>query len=161
SGVAASMLGNRISYLLGLKGPSLTVDTACSSSLVALHLARESIRANECDAAIVGGVGLLLRPDNVIRWARAGMLARDSRSKTFDARADGYAPAEGVVALLVRPLVEALADGDSIYAVVKGTAINHDGHSKIGLTAPSPKAQAEVIRRALEVAKKTPEDIGY
>ncbi|WP_432954400.1 SDR family NAD(P)-dependent oxidoreductase [Micromonospora haikouensis] len=160
TGVAHAVLANRVSHLFDLCGPSEAVDTACSSSLVAMHRAVTAIRAGECDAALVGGVNVLLDPEVFIAFQGAGMLSPDGRCKTFDASADGYVRGEGVGAFLLRPLSAALADGDPVHAVVLGSAVNHTGRTA-SLTAPEPAAQAEVVRDALRRAGADPATIGY
>jgi 3-oxoacyl-(acyl-carrier-protein) synthase/pimeloyl-ACP methyl ester carboxylesterase/acyl carrier protein len=160
TGVAHALLANRVSHLFDLVGPSEAVDTACSSSLVAVHRAVAAIRAGECDAALVGGVNVLLDPEVFIAFQEAGMLSPDGRCKTFDATADGYVRGEGVGAFLLRPLSAALADGDPVHAVVLGSAVNHTGRTA-SLTAPEPAAQAEVVRHALRQAGADPSTIGY
>jgi acyl transferase domain-containing protein len=160
SGVADAILANRLSYLLDLTGPSLAVDTACSSSLVALHLACQSLRTGECDTVIIGGVNTLLSPDIGRALARAGMLASDGRCKPFDVRADGFVRGEGAGVLVMRRLADAMAAGDRIHVVVRGTAVNQDGRSN-GLTAPNPLAQEQVIRAALDNAGVAPQAVGY
>lgn len=155
SGGTNCMIANRLSYQLDLRGPSLVLDTACSSSLVAAHLAVQSLRAGECDAAIVGGVNLILSPVSMIAHAKGLPLAQDGRCKTFDARADGYARGEGVVAVVLKRLGEAIASGDRIWAVIRGSAVNQDGLTN-GLTAPNGRAQQEVIERALANARLSP-----
>ncbi|WP_413541006.1 aminotransferase class III-fold pyridoxal phosphate-dependent enzyme [Burkholderia thailandensis] len=158
AGHATSVLANRLSYLLGLTGPSLVVDTACSSSLVAVHLACAALRAGECELAIAGGVSLMLRPDASVAFSRARMLAADGRSKPFSASADGYGRGEGAGAVVLKRLSDARRDGDRIVAVVLGSAVNHNGSSN-GITAPSALAQEALIRRALEAAGVAPEQI--
>ncbi|MFD7646091.1 SDR family NAD(P)-dependent oxidoreductase [Streptomyces albidoflavus] len=160
TGMFHAILANRVSYLLGLTGPSLPIDTACSSSLVALRSAVESIRAGSCDTALVGGVNLLLSPTVFISFARAGMLSPTGRCRTFDAGADGYVRAEGVGALLLKPLSAAERDGDHIHAVVRGSAVNHGGKVNT-LTTPNPKAQADLIVRAFGEADVDPATVGY
>ena len=159
-GCALSVAANRLSYTFDLRGPSLAVDTACSSSLVALHLACRSLETGECDRALVGGVNLMLVPDVGVSYARAGNLAADGRCKTFDARADGFVRGEGAGCVVLKPLDRALADGDRIYAVVRGTAVNQDGRTN-GLMAPSPQAQEEVLRQAWRRAGASPGDAQY
>jgi len=149
SGNALSMLANRLSYRFGYVGPSLTIDTACSSSLVALHMAGQALRAGEADVAMVAGVSLMLTPENMTIWGQSGMLSADGRCKAFDVSANGFVPGEGVVVMLLKPLSCARRDGDQIWAVLRGSAVNHDGDSKMGLTVPNPKAQREVVRAAL------------
>jgi acyl transferase domain-containing protein/NADP-dependent 3-hydroxy acid dehydrogenase YdfG len=160
SGNAHSMAAGRLSYLLGLQGPSLTVDTACSSSLVAVHLACQSLRSGECRMAVAGGVHLTLSPENTIAFSKARMLAADGRCKTFDAAADGFSEGEGCGIVVLKRLSDALADGDRVLAVVRGSAVNQDGPSA-GLTAPSGPAQEAVIREALANGGVAPEDVAY
>ncbi len=160
SGNAYSTAAGRLSYVLGLQGPCLTVDTACSSSLVAVHLACQSLRAGESRMALAGGVNLILSLDNTISFSRSNMLAADGRCKTFDAAADGFVQGEGCVMLVLKRLSDALVDGDRIYALIRGSAINQDGASS-GLTAPNGPAQEAVIREALNNAGLQPADVGY
>jgi len=160
SGVANSIAAGRISYVLGLSGPSMVVDTACSSSLVAVHLAARSLRSGECRMALAGGVLLILAPDGHIVSSRGRMLSPDGRCKTFDAGADGYARGEGCGIVVLKRLSDAQADGDRVLALVRGTAINQDGRSG-GLTAPSGKAQEAVIKSALEATGIKAQDLGY
>ncbi len=160
TGMFHAILANRVSYLLNLSGPSFPVDTACSSSLVALRSAVESLRAGSCDTAIVGGVNLLLSPTVYISFARAGMLSPTGRCRTFDAAADGYVRAEGVGALLLKPLSAAERDGDHVHAVILGSAVNHGGKVNT-LTTPNPTAQADVIVRAFEEGGVDPATVGY
>ncbi|UOB60662.1 amino acid adenylation domain-containing protein [Burkholderia pyrrocinia] len=138
----------RISYGLGLQGPSMAIDTACSSSLTAIHTASQNLRSGECDLAIAGGVNLILSPDNSIAVSRTRALAPDGRCKTFDAAADGFVRSEGCGALVLKRLSDALAAGDRVLAVLRGSAVNHDGASS-GFTAPNGRAQEAVIRQAL------------
>ena len=150
----------RLSFALGLQGPSLAVDTACSSSLVAAHLACQSLRARDCDLALVGGVNLILSPVTSVRLARGRMLARDGRCKTFDAAADGYARGEGCGVIVLKRLSAAVADGDRVLAVIRGSAVNQDGRTS-ALTVPNGLAQRAVIRDALRNAGVEPADVGY
>ncbi|MFR9729789.1 amino acid adenylation domain-containing protein [Saccharopolyspora sp. MS10] len=159
-GNVPSIAANRISYVFDLHGPSATCDTACSSSLVALHRAARSLQLGECDAALAGGANLLLAPYGFAGLSRAGMLSPDGRCKTFDARADGYGRGEGVVLLMLKTLDRALADGDPVHAVLIGSAENHGGRTH-SLTAPSPRAQAEVVRAAHRAAAVPPDSIDY
>ncbi len=160
TGNAFSAAAGRISYLLGLEGPSLAIDTACSSSLVAVHLACQSLRRGESTAAIVGGVNLILAPELGDAFAKAGMMAADGRCKTFDERADGYVRSEGCAVVVVKPLSRARADGDRVLAVIRGSAVNQDGRSS-SLTAPNGPSQARVIRAALADAMLAADDISY
>ncbi|WP_262704979.1 MULTISPECIES: SDR family NAD(P)-dependent oxidoreductase [Streptomyces] len=160
TGNAHSVLANRVSFLLGLHGPSEPLDTACSSSLTAIHRAVQAIRAGECDAALAGGVNALLSPTGFLAFGKSGMLSPDGRCKTFDHRADGYVRGEGVAAILLKPLSRAQADGDHVYALVRGTAVNHGGRAN-SLTAPNPQAQTDVIVRAHRAAGVSADTITY
>ncbi|MEE1798326.1 SDR family NAD(P)-dependent oxidoreductase [Streptomyces sp. JV176] len=160
TGVQRGMIANRVSYTLGLSGPSITVDTAQSSSLVAVHLACESLRRGECSSAIVGGVILNFSPHAAVELSRFGGLSPDGRCFTFDARANGFVRGEGGAVVVLKPLRQALADGDRVYCLIRGSAVNNDGVSD-GLTVPSAAAQEEVIRRAHEHAGVTPADVQY
>jgi natural product biosynthesis luciferase-like monooxygenase protein len=155
-----AIIANRVSFFLNLRGPSVLIDTMCSSSLVALHMACQSLRQGECSAALVGGVNALLSPDYFVNMSLLKALSPDGHCKTFDHRADGIAFGEGAGAVLLKPLGRAIEDGDTIYAVIKGTAINHGGQTN-GLTAPNPRAQAQVIRRALDAAGVSADTISY
>lgn len=160
TGGALSIAANRISYLFGFQGPSLAIDTACSSSLTALHYACQSLRSGESRLALVGGANLILNPALSIHLNRAGFLSTDSRCKTFDRDANGYVRGEGVAMVVLKPLKEALADGNRIYAVVRASAINQDGRSN-GLTAPNLQAQRQVIAAACKRAGVNPTEVGY
>jgi acyl-CoA synthetase (AMP-forming)/AMP-acid ligase II/3-oxoacyl-(acyl-carrier-protein) synthase/acyl carrier protein len=160
TGNAQSMAASRISYVLDLQGPNWAVDTACSSSLVALHQACQSLRAGECNTALVGGVNLILDPTPTVAFSQSGMMSPDGRCKAFSAAADGYGRAEGCGVVVVRPLADALRDRDHVYAVVRGSAVNHDGRSN-GITAPNGAAQVSLIRDALADAGTSPAEIGY
>ncbi|TDR44820.1 acyl transferase domain-containing protein, partial [Tahibacter aquaticus] len=161
-GVASSLavIANRVSYFFDLSGPSLLIDTACSSSLVALHTAMQSLRRNECSSALVAGVNLICHPDLSLAYHKAGMLAPDGRCKVFDARANGYVRAEGAVALLIKPLRRAIADGDRVHAVIKGSAINHGGLAG-GLTVPNPVKQRELLMAAWDDAGVRARQLSY
>jgi acyl transferase domain-containing protein/acyl carrier protein len=160
TGLSHSLLANRISYVLNLHGPSESVDTACSSSLVAVNRAIASIMDGTCEMAIAGGVNLMLSPRSFLAFASAGMLAGDGRCKTFDERADGYVRGEGSGAVFLKPLHQAAADNDHIYAVIKSTALNHGGRSH-SLTAPNANAQAALLVQAYEKANLDPSTITY
>lgn len=155
-----AILSARISYFLNLKGPSLSVDTACSSSLVAIHLASESIRRGESDIALAGGVFVLSSPEFYVMTSKTAMLSPDGKCKTFDNDANGIVLGEGVGAVLLKRLDAAIEDGDHIYGVIKGSAINQDGKTK-GITAPSMLSQKALLHEAYEKASINPETIGY
>ncbi|EDQ85743.1 uncharacterized protein MONBRDRAFT_28930 [Monosiga brevicollis MX1] len=158
TGAGRAIHANRLSFWLGLSGPSLSVDTACSSSLVALHLARRALDCHEIDLAIVAASNLLLGPDFFIAACRAGMLATDGRCKTFAATADGYGRGEGVAALILEPADR--ASSDAVYAQLDATAINQDGRTQ-SLTAPSGAAQEALITEAMATAALRPEELNY
>jgi amino acid adenylation domain-containing protein len=158
AGNLTSIIASRISYILDLKGPSVLVNTACSSSLVAIHNACRGISDGECNMAVAGGVKVYLAA--LENEFKLGIESADSRTKSFDDDSDGTARGEGVVAIFLKPLKKAVEDRDPIYAVIKGSSVNQDGTSN-GITAPSPVAQAEVIRMAWENAKIDPETIEY
>ncbi|NUT44685.1 MAG: aminotransferase class I/II-fold pyridoxal phosphate-dependent enzyme, partial [Thermoactinospora sp.] len=160
SGVAGCILANRVSHFLDLRGPSEAIDTACSSSLVALHRAVRAIEAGECETAIAGGVNLTLSPGLYIAFGKSGMISDDGTCKTFDERADGYGRGEGCGAVLLKPLSAALADGDQVLAVIKGSAVNHGGRAS-SLTAPNPEAQARVLVDAYRKAGTDPATVTY
>nr|WSU77881.1 SDR family NAD(P)-dependent oxidoreductase [Streptomyces anulatus] len=153
-------LSARTSHVLDLQGPSLTIDTMCSSSLTAIHEACEHLRQGSCELAVAGGVNLYLHPSDYVELCRSGMLSAQSRLRSFGSGADGFVPGEGVGAVLLKPLARALADGDRVLAVVRGTSINHGGRSG-GYTVPSPAAQAELIGDALTRAGISARDVGY
>ena len=160
SGAAHSIAAGRLSYLLGLKGPSLAIDTACSSSGVAIHLACQSLRRKECDLVLAGGVNIILLPETTIALSKSHMLAPDGRCKTFSAQADGFVRSEGCGLLALKRLSDARAAGDNILGVIRGSACNQDGRSS-GLTAPNGPSQEAVIRAALQDAGLQPDDVGY
>ena len=160
TGNASSVVSGRLSYVLGLRGPSMVVDTACSSSLVAVHLACQSLRGGECDLALAGGVNLMLASDTTIVLSKARMLSASGRCRTFDAAADGYVRGEGCGILVLRRLQDAIAAHDTVLAVIRGSAVNQDGHSN-GLTAPRASAQEGVVARALAMAGVTGSEVGY
>ncbi|PSM40186.1 hypothetical protein C6Y14_25985 [Streptomyces dioscori] len=160
TGVQRGIIANRVSYTLGLRGPSMTVDAAQASALVAVHLAAETLRTGQAELALAGGVNLNLVPESAAAVAGFGGLSPDGRCFTFDARANGYVRGEGGGAVLLKPLARALADGDRVHAVIRGSAVNNDGATD-GLTVPSPAAQSEVIRLACRRAGVAPEALQY
>ncbi|HEV3076162.1 MAG TPA: alpha/beta fold hydrolase [Thermoanaerobaculia bacterium] len=155
-----SIAAGRISYLLGLKGPSFPVDTACSSSLLAVHLAMRSLRRGECRLALAGGVNLILSPYSTVTMCKLRALSPTGRCRAFDAAADGYVRGEGAGIVVLKRLGDALADGDTVHAVLRGSAVNHDGRSS-GLTVPHGPSQQEVVRAALADAGVEPADVAY
>ncbi len=150
----------RLSYVLGLHGPSMAIDTACSSGLVALHLACQSLRNGECAQALAGGVQLVLSPEVTIYLSRIGALSADGRSKAFSAAADGYGRGEGGGMLVLKRLSDAQRAGDTILALIPGSAVNHDGASS-GLTVPNGLAQAQLVREAVRRAGLEPSDVDW
>ncbi|MBF2019678.1 MAG: acyltransferase domain-containing protein [Hydrococcus sp. C42_A2020_068] len=160
TGNSHSVAAGRISYSLGLKGPSFAVDAVCSSSLVAVHLACQSLRLQECSLALAGGVNLLLAPENSINLSKARMLAPDGRCKTFDASADGYTRGEGCGVIVLKRLSDAIANGDRILATIRGSAVSHNGRSS-SLVAHSGPSQQAVIGKALENAGIEPTRVSY
>ncbi|XCX49649.1 SDR family NAD(P)-dependent oxidoreductase [Streptomyces phytohabitans] len=159
-GLNRGVIANRVSYALGLQGPSLAVDSAQSSSLVSVHLAVESLRRGESTLALAGGVALNFAPESAEVAGRFGGLSPDGRCFTFDARANGYVRGEGGGVVVLKPLARAVEDGDTVYGVILGSAVNNDGATE-GLTVPSAKAQAAVLRRACEDAGVDPAEVGY
>ncbi|UUM20780.1 SDR family NAD(P)-dependent oxidoreductase [Mycoavidus sp. SF9855] len=160
AGLAGSMGPNRMSYWLNWHGPSEPIDTACSSSLVAVHRALELLRSGQCAQAVVGGVNTLLSMEMHESFIQAGMLSADGRCKTFSAQADGYVRGEGVGMVFLKPLSAAERDGDHIYGLIKGSATNHGGRAN-SLTAPNPRAQADLIKAALQQAGVEPGTVSY
>ncbi len=155
-----SFVANRVSYALGLQGPSIALDTVCSSSLVALHLACDSLRRGETSLALVGGVNLCLLPESTMLVSRGGALSPDGRCFTFDARANGCIRGEGAGLVVLKPLLQAQRDGDRIYCVVRGSAVNNDGASN-GFSAPNPLAQEAVLTAAYKNAGVAPQSVTY
>jgi phthiocerol/phenolphthiocerol synthesis type-I polyketide synthase C len=151
---------NRISYLLDLHGPSIAIDTACSSSLVALHMACVSLARNECDAALAGGVNLILTPESTLAFCRARMMAADGHCKPFDEAANGYTRGEGCGVVVLKRLSDALKQRDRVIGIIRASAVNQDGRTN-GITAPNLHAQRAVIREALRRANLLPKDITY
>ena len=160
TGTAHCIAANRVSFLLGLCGPSLALDTACSSSLVTVHLACQSLRNGESEMALAGGANLILSPLGTINLTKAGFSAPDGRVRAFDAKASGYVRGEGAGMVVLKPLAAARRDGDPIHAVIRGSAVNQNGACN-GLTAPSGQAQERVMRDAYAQAKVSPGEIGY
>ncbi|NJM88982.1 MAG: polyketide synthase, partial [Hydrococcus sp. RU_2_2] len=160
TGTGNCIAANRISYAFDFKGPSLAVDTACSSSLVAVHLACQSIWNGESTMALAGGVNIILLPTIMVGFSKGGFLSGDGRCKSFDSTANGYVRSEGAGIVVLKPLSQAQADRDDIYAVIRGSAVNQDGWTN-GLAAPNPKAQEAVIREACHKAGVSPGQIQY
>ena len=160
SGAALSIAAGRLSYVLGLQGPALVVDTACSTSLVAVHLACQSLRTRETDLALAGGANVILSPTLSVIESRARLLSPGGRCRTFDAAADGVVRGEGCGVVVLKRLADALAQGDRVLAVIRGSAVNHDGRSG-GLTVPNGPAQEAVIRLALANAAVSARDVTY
>ncbi|MFF3685002.1 type I polyketide synthase [Streptomyces sp. NPDC002187] len=159
AGLSRGLIANRVSHQLGLHGPSLTVDTAQSSSLVAVHMACESLRSGAARLALAGGVHLNLAPESTIAFARSGALSPDCRSHTFDARANGFVRGEGAGVVVLKRLADAVADGDDVYCVLLGSAVNHDGPG--ALTVPSAEAQSALLREACRAAGVAPAQVRY
>ena len=151
----------RVSYKLNLKGPSINVQATCSTSLVAVHLACQSLLAGECDMALAGGVSLRVPQRTGYLFEEDGIVSSDGHCRTFDAQADGTISGNGVAIVVLKRLADALADGDEIHAVIKGTATNNDGSDRVGFTAPGLKGQSTVIRDALTMAEVGAETITY
>ncbi|MEU3030643.1 type I polyketide synthase [Streptomyces incarnatus] len=160
TGLHRGIIANRVSYFLGLHGPSLTVDSGQSSSLVSVHLACESLRKGESTVALAGGVNLNLVPESTLGAAKFGGLSPDGRCFTFDARANGYVRGEGGGIVVLKPLARAVADGDPVYCVIRGSAVNNDGGGD-GLTVPLRSGQEQVLRLAYERAGTDPAHVGY
>ncbi|PJE06461.1 sulfolipid-1 biosynthesis phthioceranic/hydroxyphthioceranic acid synthase [Mycobacterium sp.] len=159
TGTAFSMASGRVSYALGLRGPSITVDTACSSSLVAVHLACRSLHERESDLALAGGCMVMLEPQMFASASGQGMLSATGRCRSFDAAADGFVRSEACAVLLLKRLPDALRDGDRVLAVVRGTAVNQDGRTDT-ITSPSGRAQVLAYRSALAAAGVDPDTVG-
>ncbi|OBG99334.1 polyketide synthase [Mycobacterium sp. E136] len=160
AGMMMTMLANRISFAFDFRGPSMTIDTACSSSLVAVHLAAQSIWNGESSLALAGGVNIMIGPNTAIAESKSGFLSPDGRCKAFDESADGYARAEGGAVVVIKPLDQALRDGDDIYAQILGTAVSQDGRTD-GITVPRAEAQSAAITSALRRAGVRARDVGY
>jgi acyl transferase domain-containing protein len=160
TGNAFSTASGRLSYFMGLHGPSLTIDTACSASLTAVHCACQSIRMRECDIALAGGVNLILSPEDLLSYCNATMLSPEGHCKSFDKSADGFVLSEGCGIVVLKRLSDAVNNNDTIYAVIRGSSVNQDGASN-GLTAPNSLAQEMLIREALERGHLSASDISY
>ncbi|MFA6034806.1 MAG: beta-ketoacyl synthase N-terminal-like domain-containing protein, partial [Myxococcota bacterium] len=160
TGAALSIAANRISYQFDLHGPSMAIDTACSSSLVAVHAAVQSLRSGESEMALCGGVNAIMLPDVNITFTKAGVLSPNGHCRTFDAKADGITRGEGAGVIVLKRLSKAVADGDHIWAVIKGSAVNSDGRSN-GLMAPNGSAQQEAIAQAYRAAGVDPAKVQY
>jgi acyl transferase domain-containing protein/acyl carrier protein len=151
----------RVSYFLGLQGPSITIDTACSSSLVAVHLACQSLWTGETSLALAGGANVILQPHITIAYSQSKMMAPDGRCKFGDAQADGYVRSEGAAMVVLKRLSQAIVDGDPIYAVIRGSAVNNDGQSSGFLATPGQQGQEEMLRTAYRSAGVNPRDVQY
>jgi acyl transferase domain-containing protein len=167
-GLLAVALGNekdhaasRIAYKLDLRGPAVAVQTACSTSLVAVHLACQSLLRDECDSALAGGASVVLPQESGYRYEDHGVMSPDGRCRAFDRNANGTGSGNGVGLVVLRRAADAIAERDTIYALIRGTAINNDGARKVGYTAPSIQGQTEVIRQALRAAGVSADSIGY
>lgn len=161
TGTGRYSASGRLSYALGLEGPSLTIDTACSSSLVAVHLACQSLRRNECSLALAGGANVILQPHISIAYSQSKMIAPDGRCKFGDAQANGYVRSEGAGVVVLKALPNALRDGDPIYAVILGSAVNNDGRSSGYLTTPSCEGQERMLHLAYGDAGISPSQVRY
>ncbi len=155
------LLATRVSYKLNLRGPSIVLGTACSTSLVLMHYACQSLLAGDCDVALAGGARVSVPHKSIYSYAEGGILSRDGRCRTFDAKATGTISSNGVGVVVLKRLEDALRDGDTVHAIIKGTAVNNDGAQKVGFTAPSVAGQAEVVAKALAAADVEAESISY
>ncbi|WP_277988976.1 non-ribosomal peptide synthetase/type I polyketide synthase [Ktedonosporobacter rubrisoli] len=160
-GADKDYLATRVSYKLNLRGPALNIQTACSSSLVAVHLASQGLLNGECDMALAGGVSLDVDPQVGYMYQEGGIQSPDGHCRAFDAKAQGAVSGSGVGIVVLKRLSEALEDGDYIYAIIKGSAINNDGAEKVSFTAPGVNGQAQVIRSAHLVAGIDPTSVSY
>ncbi|GLP78917.1 polyketide synthase Pks13 [Mycobacterium antarcticum] len=161
TGTASSIVANRVSYFFDFRGPSMSIDTACSSSLVAVHEGVKALRAGDVDAVVAGGVNAMITPMVTLGFDEVGgVLAPDGRCKSFSHDANGYARSEGGGMMVLKRVADARRDGDQIFAVIAGTAVNHDGRSN-GLLAPNPDAQADVLRKAYKDAGIDPRTVDY
>ncbi|MEV2250866.1 SDR family NAD(P)-dependent oxidoreductase [Streptomyces sp. NPDC050147] len=161
TGTSFSTMTGRLSYFLGLTGPSLVVDTACSSSLTAVHLACQALRSGDCEMAVVGSASTIAAPNPLLSSMGVdGGLSSDGHSRAFDENGDGFGFGEGTAAVILKPLAAAMRDGDRVYATIRGTALNQDGASG-GLTVPNGASQTAVVRQALDRAGWAPHDVDY
>lgn len=160
TGAMMTMVSNRISYIFDLRGPSISVDTACSGSLVAVHLACQSIWNKQCSLAIAGGVNVITAPEYTVAESKGGFLSPEGRCKTFDSGADGYARGEGAGVVILKPLSQALTDNDFVYALIRGTGVNQDGHTN-GITVPRGESQEQLMREVYQNAGILPRQIRY
>ncbi|MBF0310664.1 MAG: type I polyketide synthase, partial [Magnetococcales bacterium] len=160
AGMTMTMLANRLSFCLDLRGPSLALDTACSSSLVAIHLACQSLAAGDCTLALVGGVNCMLVPEYFVAMSKGGFLSPEGRCATFSAQASGYARGEGAAVVLLKPLQAALADGDAIQAVIRASGVNQDGRTP-GITLPNPEAQVALMEAVYRKAGLDPGQVAF
>jgi len=159
SGNPAS-IANRVSYFCDFHGPSMAIDTMCSSSLTSIHLAGQSLILGDCDVAIAGGVNVSIHPNKYLMLGQGNFISSKGRCESFGEGGDGYVPGEGVGAVLLKPREKAIEDGDHIYGIIKGTAVNHGGKTN-GYSVPNPNAQARVIERAFEKAQINPRTVSY
>jgi len=157
TGVNRAIISNRVSYVFDFKGPSMTIDTACSSSLIAVHLGVNSLRSGESRVAVACGTQVILNPEMYILESKLKMLSPTGRSRMWDADADGYARGEGVAAVVLKRLSDAIADGDHIECIIRETGTNQDGRSN-GITVPSTEAQTALIRQTYARAGLDPEN---
>ncbi|NET25422.1 type I polyketide synthase [Okeania sp. SIO1I7] len=160
TGTWTCMIPNRISSFFNLHGPSIPIDTACSSSLVAIHYALKSLKESECEMALVGGISVLFTSTTYIQMSQLGMLSPTGQCRTFSSDADGYVRGEGAGVVLLKPLAKAIEDGDRIYGVIQGSAVNHGGKART-ITSPNVYAQAQVIRAAYTKANISPDTVSY
>jgi acyl transferase domain-containing protein len=160
TGTLHAVTANRISHFLDLRGPSVALDTACSSSLVAIHLACQSLRMGETDLALAGGVSVMITPELFVAMSKVGFMAPDGECKTFDAAADGFGRGEGCGMVVLKRLSDAVADGDRVLGLIRGSVVNQDGRSTV-LTAPNGQAQEAMLREALHNAALSPEQICF
>ena len=158
-GLSHAVAAGRISYVLGFQGPSMAVDTSCSASLVAVHLACQSLRLGECNAALAGGVNLILNPDITIALSQSRMMAPDGRCKAFSESANGFVRGEGCGMILLKRLPDAIRDRNRILAVIRGSACNQDGRSS-GLTVPNGPSQEAVVSGASGRCRHAPARCG-